>query len=398
MNRTVKMAFLLACALLTVTVPLFAAPDTSLRNSFELRVPTPPTPVDIAGKTLLVYELHLTNFSRDELSLTRLEVFDADNKSAVLADFRDTELATLIGRSGAPDRKQDPRRIAPGAHAVIYLWLSPGGAAKLARKLGHRIEFDDAHAQTLEHASVEGGVAEVRAPTALTLGPPLRGGPWIAIYDPAAERGHRRVLFALDGQVHLPARFAIDWIKLDASGKFAHDDEGRVANWVGYAEDVIAVADAVVTATREDVVESATLGTPRAAPGGLQNASGNYVSLDLGNGRYAFYEHLKPHSIKVKPGEHVRKGQLIGALGYTGDSTGPHLHFHVADADATLAAEGMPYVLDRFRLLGDYATLEDFGKGQPWRPAADAAGTPRTLEFPAAKSVIEFDPSRPTRQ
>jgi Peptidase family M23 len=54
--------------------------------------------------------------------------------------------------------------------------------------------------------------------------------------------------------------------------------------------------------------------------------------LDLGQGKFAFYEHLKSGSVVVRKGQHVKKGQTIAALGYTGQSTGPHLHFHVADS------------------------------------------------------------------
>src|SRR3546814_7386768 len=69
--------------------------------------------------------------------------------------------------------------------------------------------------------------------------------------------------------------------------------------------------------------------------------SGNACALDLGDGRHAFYEHLKPGSIRVVPGQRVRRGEVIAELGFTGDSTGPHLHFHVADAPSPLGAEGL---------------------------------------------------------
>lgn len=52
--------------------------------------------------------------------------------------------------------------------------------------------------------------------------------------------------------------------------------------------------------------------------------------LDLGDNRHAFYGHLLPGSLRVKPGDRVRRGQVIGRLGNSGNSTGPHLHFHNA--------------------------------------------------------------------
>lgn len=53
------------------------------------------------------------------------------------------------------------------------------------------------------------------------------------------------------------------------------------------------------------------------------------VSLDLGHGLRAFYAHLQPGSVRVKTGELVKRGQVLGRLGNSGNSAGPHLHFHV---------------------------------------------------------------------
>ncbi len=65
-----------------------------------------------------------------------------------------------------------------------------------------------------------------------------------------------------------------------------------------------------------------------------ESASGNYVALDLGGGRFAFYEHLQQGSIMVKPGSGCTRGEVIAKLGSSGStSIGPHLHFHVADAN-----------------------------------------------------------------
>ncbi|MGH7448112.1 MAG: M23 family metallopeptidase, partial [Longimicrobiales bacterium] len=87
----------------------------------------------------------------------------------------------------------------------------------------------------------------------------------------------------------------------------------------------------------------------------LETVSGNSVVIDLG-GRYAFYAHLIPGSLRVSVGDRVRRGQVIGRVGNSGNSTEPHLHFHVVDALApgtsTLGAEGIPYALARFELVG----------------------------------------------
>jgi murein DD-endopeptidase len=233
---------------------------------------------------------------------------------------------------------------------------------------------------------VEGGAVAVRADEPLVLGPPLRGGPWAAVHNAAWERGHRRVFYTVGDRRRIPGRYAIDWIKLDADGRTSRDDADVVANALGYGADVLAVADAIVAATRDDVAEVARVSARRKHA--VEDATGNYVALDVGRGRYVFYEHLKPGSVRVRPGERVRRGQPLAALGFTGDSTGPHLHLHVADAPSPLGAEGQPFVIDRFDLLGNYADAGDLGK-RPWTPVG---GTPRReRQRPSAIAVVSFE-------
>jgi murein DD-endopeptidase MepM/ murein hydrolase activator NlpD len=63
------------------------------------------------------------------------------------------------------------------------------------------------------------------------------------------------------------------------------------------------------------------------AGGGWNSGYGNYVIVDHGNGFTTLYAHL--NSVFVKPGETVSRGQQVGSMGNTGNSTGPHLHFEI---------------------------------------------------------------------
>jgi murein DD-endopeptidase MepM/ murein hydrolase activator NlpD len=80
----------------------------------------------------------------------------------------------------------------------------------------------------------------------------------------------------------------------------------------------------------------------------VQTAGGNYVVVDIGKGRYAFYAHMQPDSLKVKLGDTVKTGQVIGLLGNTGNSDAAHLHFHVMDGPSPLLSNGLPFVFDQF--------------------------------------------------
>jgi murein DD-endopeptidase len=368
--------FVLLAALAAQTA---SAQRTPLHQSFDLRVPWTPQPVVVAGKTSLIYELNLTNDAQEPLTLRRIVV--TDDQQHVLLDLQGESLVAALGR--ADRAKGDDRlRMAPAMTAVAYLSVPLADAH--VTPLTHRVVYVDAagHEITLEGAEV--------TPVALSakpLGPPLRGGPWVAIYDAGWERGHRRVIYATDGSAKIPGRFAIDWIHVGPHGGFAQGKGAKPSQWYGYGADVLAVADATVASVGEGVAEPATLaeGSARKVP--LEDAAGNYVSLDLGDGRFAFYEHLKPGSIKVKPGERVRTGDVIGQLGFTGESTGPHLHFHVSDANAPLAAQGLPYDLAGFRMLGMYPSIEEFAQGKAWR----AITKPTHGEgFPPPWAVVDF--------
>jgi hypothetical protein len=390
MFRFLALRYLLSAMILSGFVCNYcvAQSQAAVYQSLQLSVPKSPTPVRTAGGTVLVYELHITNFTPDLLTLERVVVLDANGLRSSLGDYRGEELKMLIEIPGSRRAMSEKNLLAPGMRAVLYFWICLKDATEIPTAMKHQVFFKVAGDSTSK--SVGGGLATVLAAQPTTLDPPLRGGPWVAVYDPSITRGHRRVIFAIDGSARIPGRFAIDWIKESWAGKFARADSTKVANWYGYGEEVLAVKDSVVAATRDDVAEPESLVDGKSPPNSLKDASGNYVSLDLGKGVYAFYEHLKPGSITVRAGDHVRSGQVIGLLGYSGDSTGPHLHFHVSDANSPLAAEGIPYVFRGFEVLGSYKSMDAFAKGELWTPSLKGTTRQRRLELPEANSVLMF--------
>jgi murein DD-endopeptidase MepM/ murein hydrolase activator NlpD len=83
--------------------------------------------------------------------------------------------------------------------------------------------------------------------------------------------------------------------------------------------------------------------TVRFARGGLDpiRLAGNHVIMATG-ATYALYAHLAPGSVAVTRGQRVRVGEVLGRVGHTGNSTAPHLHFHLMDSADPLQAGGIP--------------------------------------------------------
>lgn len=75
---------------------------------------------------------------------------------------------------------------------------------------------------------------------------------------------------------------------------------------------------------------------------GPSTGYGNLVVIDHGNGLTTWYAHMYPNQIMVRTGDRVTRGQHIAAIGNSGWSTGPHLHFEVRRNGVPV--DPMPYI------------------------------------------------------
>jgi murein DD-endopeptidase MepM/ murein hydrolase activator NlpD len=203
---------------------------------------------------------------------------------------------------------------------------------------------------------------------------------------------HRRAGMPINGAYVVAQRFAIDWIKLGDDGAIVHGNWLVNTDYPTYEQRAIAVADATVVSVLDGLPERKAGALPPDTT--LQNATGNHVILDLGEGRYAFYAHLQPGSIRVKVGNRVKRGQVLAQLGNSGNTTGPHLHFHVMDGISPLSSQGVPYVLTGFKLVGQADEIADGGEEKSFAAPMKIHPLPppaaRRLEYPMNYVVVDF--------
>lgn len=230
-----------------------------------------------------------------------------------------------------------------------------------------------------------------------------RGDGWVVANGCCSARGaHRGAILPVDGRLRDAQRFAIDWMRVDADGRMVVGDPQHVESYLAYDQPILAVAGGTVVEVLDGLPDQTPGALPDPATITIANVDGNHVILDVGQGRWVFYAHLKPGSLLVRRGDRVRRGQELGRLGNTGNTSAPHLHLHVMNAPSALAADGLPYVFDAFTLD---ARLDDARWYDPastldeaYRRLPPPGGTgPRRAELPLDLDIVTFPPAAPER-
>lgn len=83
----------------------------------------------------------------------------------------------------------------------------------------------------------------------------------------------------------------------------------------------------------------------------VQNLAGNFIIMEHSAGVYAAFCHLQPGSVTVAVGQAVKKGEVLGCIGHTGNSMFPHLHFQLMDSADMAAANGLPCAFEQYEIF-----------------------------------------------
>jgi hypothetical protein len=317
------------------------------------------------GRFHLQYELMLTNTIPLPVDVTAVEVLGDGRRVEVLSgDALEAAMSPLGSETGSTTSL-------PGSTVgVVWLDLSFDSRGQLPRQVSHRLTVDVGPGLPVGPTIVDtGAITQVSQQQPVVIGPPLRGGRWVSAGGSSGP--HRRALQAVNGQLRLAQRFAVDFAALlDDHGRSHSGDPDTNSSYFNYGQPVLAVAAGTVV----DAVDGLPDQIPNQnAPIPLAEAGGNEVILELDSGIYVGYGHLKPGSLRVEPGQRVQPGEVLGELGNSGNSTGPHLHLQLMTDPSFPDADGLPFVIDRFRLDGMVPSLDALLQ-------ADKAGTPMPID------------------
>lgn len=347
------------------------------------------------GRQHAVYELILINANATPATLQEVEVVSAADPTRSIATYQGSELLTHL-RSTANTAVANPEIEFNGVRVFLINLVLPGGAPP-AERLMHRLTLLGG-ASPAPKPQTPVALEYLAAPLTLStniprIGPPLRGKDWVAFNGCCGLSGaHRASGLPVNGGLYFAQRFAIDWMRLDEAGRLVNGNPADVHSWVDYDSDVLAVADGRVVTTEQNLDDQIPGSLPDPRTITLANVDGNHIVLDLGNGIFAFYAHLRRNSITVSPGEHVQRGQVLAKLGNTGNTSAPHLHFHLMDGTSTLGSNGIPYVIDTFEYAGE-ASAAKFASGNlegAWNEGLLRTPGVRHGQFPLDLAVVDF--------
>ena len=163
-----------------------------------------------------------------------------------------------------------------------------------------------------------------------------------------------------DQNYHVTAptqRFAYDFVVVREGS--THQGRGTENDdYLCFGRPVLAPAPGTVSVAVDTLPDNRPGQMNREAP------AGNHVVIDHGNDEYSLLAHFRSGSIRVEPGDSVRRGQTLGACGNSGNSSEPHVHYHLQTGPSFGEGVGLPARFRDYQVDG--ATVR---RGEPVRGA-----------------------------
>lgn len=145
-------------------------------------------------------------------------------------------------------------------------------------------------------------------------------------------------------------RYAYDFVIMNEHSTYVGDPELN-ESYYAFGKEYLAPAAGTVVKVENRVKDNKPVGKMNE-----KQPLGNYVILDHGNNEFSYLAHFKYESVLVKEGDQVDQGKVLGQVGNSGNSSEPHIHFHVADSPDFMKSKSINSTFDREDTLiqGDF--------------------------------------------
>lgn len=152
-------------------------------------------------------------------------------------------------------------------------------------------------------------------------------------------------------------RFAHDLLMLKNDETHAGDGS-KLTDYYCYGQEVLAPGPGTVVWACDSLPDQ-EIGTTNA-----NQPIGNGVVIDHGNGEFSVLAHMQPRSLRVRVGDKVDAGTVLGLVGNSGNTTEPHIHYHLQDGPDMATAEGLPVRFKEIVVDGAAAPWAELVRGQ----------------------------------
>ncbi|HEY2455718.1 MAG TPA: M23 family metallopeptidase [Candidatus Acidoferrum sp.] len=353
------------------------------------------------GLTHVAFAMQFTNVWNLPATVQSVEVVDAARNyqptgANRVISIKDDDVTNLLKLSTLPQNMEKASystKLAAGEYGVMFFDVTYPNANDVPCAIALRVHVLQPDNKRLPESTMVSPPLELSQQAAIVLAPPFKGDGWVNANGCCLEVGpHRFVTNPLNGTLDPSEQFAIDWIKIDAQGKAFRTDGKKSEDWLCYGVAILAVAPGTVVEVMRDLPNE----PPGVAPADLNLAhiAGNHVTLDLGGGRFAMYAHLAPQSVTVHVGDHVKAGDMLGLLGNSGNTTGPHLHFQISDRPSTIDTTSLPFVFQNMllqsRTSANLDDIETFSISGTPLPITSKPAKQLTDSMPLSRDVITF--------
>lgn len=300
---------------------------------------------NVADRNVVNFDFIMENASTDTLELTKVKVSLLDAKGMLLQE------RFLDNNGTAPSIKTIPNRTWNGQSKELLFNPFPSySASLLVQTMSFEFTFED---NAEKEYTINYAVSPKRYEQKISFILPIRER--LLVYDAHDFHAHHRRFnyeFPFIKQLGFSGnfmRYAYDFVVVNENGKQNINGGKEDKDWLSFGTPVIAVAAGKVVAAIDTYLDDKKFDVPSLKTNPLA-LYGNCLVIEHGSGVYSVYGHLKSKSVTVKVGDSVKQGQTLGAIGTSGSSFFPHLHFEMRNS-LTHSAEGIPSYFSNFSFV-----------------------------------------------